>query len=117
MENVGKHEYMENMNVKTWMFFSIWKKEGFHTHTDKKTKQKTKQKNDRTTLIFFLRYAKQTYFFYALGKKVLPQKHCLVLLGILFCFVFALLCVLAFIQLKIKETKKIFTNIIKFISA
>ena len=27
MENMGKHECMESMKV-----FSIWKKEGFHTH-------------------------------------------------------------------------------------
>ena len=61
MENMGKHEYMESMNIKTWMFISIWKKEGFHTHGPKKKKK-------RTDLDFFLtlRQTKTYFFFYAL---------------------------------------------------
>ena len=56
MENMGKHEYMESMNVKTRMFFRLGKKEGFHTHGQKKNT------TDRPTLFIFLRYGKQTYF-------------------------------------------------------
>ena len=49
------------------MFFQFGKKKAF-THTDKekkgkRTKQTNKQTNDPPTLIFFLRYGKQTYFF------------------------------------------------------
>ena len=61
MESMGKHEYMDGMNVKTLKFFflTIWKKEGFHIHGQKK------KKNDRPTDpdFFFLRYGKQTIFF------------------------------------------------------
>ena len=48
------------------MFFRFGKKEGFHTHRQKKKKKKTP---DRQTLIFFLRYDKQTYFF-------MPYQYC-----------------------------------------
>ena len=55
MENIGKHEYMESMNVKTWMFFRFGKKKAY-THGQKK-------KNRPTDPEFFsLRYGKQTYF-------------------------------------------------------
>ena len=62
MENMGKHEYMKSMNVKTWMFFWFGKKKAF-THMDRKKKKK-EEKPDWPTLIF-LCYGKQTYFFYA----------------------------------------------------
>ena len=39
MENMGKHEYMESMTVKTWMFFQFGKKEGFYTYTDNNKKK------------------------------------------------------------------------------
>ena len=56
MENMGKHEYMKSINVKTWMFFWFGKNKGFHTHVQKKKKH-------RPTQIFFLCYDKQTFFY------------------------------------------------------
>ena len=55
MENMGKHEYVESMNVKTWMFFRFRKKA--FTHTDKK-----KEKKPLTDPDFLLHYGKQTFF-------------------------------------------------------
>ena len=70
MENMGKHEYMESMNVKTWMLFLMWKKEDFYTHRQKTKQNKTKP--DWPILIFFsLRYGKQTYFFLCLTGRPL----------------------------------------------
>ena len=56
MENMGKHEYMESMNAKTWMFFRLGKKKGFHTRTKKKKKKKkTLQEGlDRDSLDLYL---------------------------------------------------------------
>ena len=63
MENMGKYEYMESMNVKTWMFFWF----------GKRRLSQTQNNTDRLTLIFFLTLQQTTISFYALPqeKKVL----------------------------------------------
>ena len=73
MENMGKHEYMESMNVKTFKVLTFMlslqgvldleKRRLSHTWTQQK-KEKKQNKTD-WPWFFFLRYGKQTYFFYA----------------------------------------------------
>ena len=61
MENMGKDEYKESMNVKSWFPPPRFGKKKAFTHTDKKRGGEPNQ----PTLIFFLHYSEQTYFLYA----------------------------------------------------
>ena len=68
MENMGIHEYMESMNVKTWMR----KKEGFHTHG---------QKNNSTDRPWFFSYVTKK-------KKKSSDRPIIFCTGAVFLFVF-----------------------------
>ena len=61
MENIGKREHMESMNVKTWLFFFFFfdleKRRLSHTRTKKKKKRQTDPDfflTLRQTNIFFM---------------------------------------------------------------